>query len=303
MRNRIEYGPKTVLAVFGLTLLVAGCNTSGKPAPGPGQATQPIDYSGNRFSPQPLSRLCSDPTSPSGLRGAWRNAYFVRTINAPAADRPQRSEGRTGEQSRRSAAPEIGNRGTAVALGLEPQAPGPARCLFLTAGHVVEGAQSIFVSPWSPTPARAVEAPAREIWSATNVDSAIVAADLGGECPLPPAINGKVDVGAEVYALGQPDLYIGELTKGVVSGYRNLPPWPMQVMRANLLVEPGYSGGPALTASGEVAGVVVARSTDTVGFASITPICDVLAQAPPNLQVLVEKRGSAATQSLGKGNY
>ena len=75
------------------------------------------------------------------------------------------------------------------------------------------------------------------------------------------------DIGEDVYALGAPirTRLQDTLTKGIISAHRKLPYARLPIMQADVVIQPGNSGGPLLDANGNVVGIAVSGYTDDNG--------------------------------------
>jgi S1-C subfamily serine protease len=110
-----------------------------------------------------------------------------------------------------------------------------------------------------------------EIAGVVGLDSAHDLALLsvtGGKAPaLPVGDSGAVQVGDEVFAVGNPEGLEGTFSGGIVSGIRNVG--SDKLLQITAPISPGSSGGPVLTASGKVVGVAVAtfRGGQNLNFA------------------------------------
>lgn len=99
-----------------------------------------------------------------------------------------------------------------------------------------------------------------EIAGVVGLDSAHDLALLsvsGGTAPsLPVGDSGTVQVGDEVYAIGNPEGLEGTFSEGIVSGIRNVD--GDKLLQVTAPISPGSSGGPVLSSSGKVVGIAVA---------------------------------------------
>jgi S1-C subfamily serine protease len=113
--------------------------------------------------------------------------------------------------------------------------------------------------------------------------------------------SGKVEIGEEVMAIGNPFGLEQTLTVGVISGInRTLPTAPMSLrlplIQTDAAINPGNSGGPLVNRCGEVIGINTAMLglAENIGFA--VPI-NVATQVIPQLQ----KKGRVIRPWLGVG--
>ncbi|HXP96137.1 MAG TPA: trypsin-like peptidase domain-containing protein, partial [Telmatospirillum sp.] len=117
-------------------------------------------------------------------------------------------------------------------------------------------------------------------------DVALIKAREAMPDALPVSIT-PVAVGSEVYAVGAPlsTSLSGSVTKGIVSGYRNINGIPQ--IQSDVSIQPGNSGGPLLDAEGNVVGMARAmllRGTSSTGVNLFTPIDQALQAAGIELQ-------------------
>ena len=148
--------------------------------------------------------------------------------------------------------------------------------LVLTARHVIKGATSIRLTFADGTRAQAavvVEDPA--------IDIAMLAPDALPIVVVPAVIgnSGRLNVGDDVVAIGNPLGLTGSTTAGVVSGLNRSATGKDGLKLRGLIqfdaaVNPGSSGGPLVNTKGETIGIVVAlinpSGADTfigIGFA------------------------------------
>lgn len=84
--------------------------------------------------------------------------------------------------------------------------------------------------------------------------------------PLPINLSSS-DVGTEVYAIGAPTRtrLQDTLTKGIISAQRKLPHVNLPIIQADVVIQPGNSGGPLLDENGNVIGIAVSGYTDANG--------------------------------------
>lgn len=147
----------------------------------------------------------------------------------------------------------------------------------LTAYHVVDGGGQIQVRFSDGTTARA-----RIAQQQPERDIAVLAVDTLPEVVVPAVLGGGVEVGDDVFAVGNPLGLTNSLSAGVVSaldrdirvrGGRTL----QGLIQFDAAVNPGNSGGPLLNRGGQVVGVVTglanpAEQAFFVGIGFAVPI-------------------------------
>lgn len=150
----------------------------------------------------------------------------------------------------------------------------------LTALHVVAGATSIKLTfaDGSTSPAEvAVRRPETDIavLQPSQLPAVIVPATLGNP--------DSVQVGSEAYIVGNPFGLYGSLSAGVISGLGRSFQFPNSdrvlhgLIQVDAAVNPGNSGGPLLTRSGQVIGIVTGLVNPTkedvfIGIGLAVPI-------------------------------
>ncbi len=137
----------------------------------------------------------------------------------------------------------------------------------LTNYHVIAGADEIAVQL-----ADGRQLPARVVGGDGEFDLAVVR--IEGASGLPPAILGdsdKVQVGDEVFAIGNP-LGLGHsLTTGIIS-YRGRALGDeddhSEYLQTDTAINPGNSGGPLFNMAGEVIGIntLIGKNSEGIGF-------------------------------------
>ena len=143
------------------------------------------------------------------------------------------------------------DKGTGIVLNSEG--------LILTNDHVVQGATAMQVSvDGSASDSR----PATLVGEEANDDLALIKVDPAGLGlkPLTLADSSKVQIGDQVYAIGNPYGLEETLTKGIVSALDREISAPdgakiTGVIQTDAALNPGNSGGPLLNDQGEVIGV------------------------------------------------
>jgi S1-C subfamily serine protease len=128
----------------------------------------------------------------------------------------------------------------------------------LTAYHVVDGATRIrllFVDG-TRTTATVAEADPEH-------DTAVLAPKRLPQVVVPAVLGGRVQLGEEAYAVGNPLGFVDSITSGVVSGLDRSVDVPdgkslRGLIQFDAAVNPGNSGGPLLNRGGQVVGIVTA---------------------------------------------
>ncbi|MFB9445746.1 trypsin-like peptidase domain-containing protein [Dactylosporangium vinaceum] len=160
--------------------------------------------------------------------------------------------------------------------------------LILTAFHVVKGGTAINIIYADGT-----ESAATVSGSNAEMDIATLA-PAGGPDVLVPAVmgnSGRIAVGNDVVAIGNPLGLTLSTTTGVISGLNRTAANPDGTKLTGLVqfdaaVNPGSSGGPLINARGEVIGIVVALANPTsagtfVGIGFAVPIGAALGSTGP----------------------
>jgi S1-C subfamily serine protease len=100
-------------------------------------------------------------------------------------------------------------------------------------------------------------------------DDLALLATVGMEIPgLPLGEAAAASVGQDVIAIGSPLGLEGTVTKGIISGIRQIGGVPY--LQTDAPINPGNSGGPLLSDRGEVLGIntwKVAKEAEALGFA------------------------------------
>lgn len=127
---------------------------------------------------------------------------------------------------------------------------------FVTAQHVIDGANKIYLAGSDGAPIAATVAVAD-----SKNDVAILKADIGERKIRPIALSkGGAAIGSRVFTIGYPHFDLlgisPKVTSGEVSG--TLPMEPTKVL-ISVPIQAGNSGGPLLNLSGEVVGLVIQK--------------------------------------------
>lgn len=146
----------------------------------------------------------------------------------------------------------------------------------ITNAHVISGSNTITVMLYN---GETVDA--HIIGQDSDADLAVLKIEKTGLTPVTFGDSDNLVVGTQVIAIGNP---LGELantmTTGVISALDreiNIDGTPMNMLQTDASISPGNSGGPLIDSSGNVVGVVSAKSSGSgvegIGFA--IPINDV----------------------------
>jgi S1-C subfamily serine protease len=148
----------------------------------------------------------------------------------------------------------------------------------LTANHVISDASSITV-----TFADGTASPAAVADSDPQHDSAVLAPVQLPSVVVPAVLAGRVNVGDDIYSVGNPLGLTDSITAGVVSATgRSIPREDGSgtldgLIQFDAAVNPGSSGGPLLNSRGQVVGIVTALANPSgqkffVGIGFAVPI-------------------------------
>jgi serine protease Do len=146
----------------------------------------------------------------------------------------------------------------------------------VTNNHVIDGAQKISVRLVSGE-----EYEAELIGTDEQTDVAIIKIEASGLSPAALGDSSTLVVGNQVVALGNPLGQLGgTVTDGIISALDRditLDDQTMSLLQTNAAINPGNSGGGLFDGSGNLIGIVVAKSsgTDVEGLGFAIPINDV----------------------------
>ncbi|MBP1919303.1 S1C family serine protease [Youngiibacter multivorans] len=146
----------------------------------------------------------------------------------------------------------------------------------VTNNHVIEGAQKISVRLVSGD-----EYEAELIGTDEQTDVAIIKIEASGLSPAALGDSSTLVVGNQVVAIGNPLGQLGgTVTDGIISALDRditLDDQTMSLLQTNAAINPGNSGGGLFDGSGNLIGIVVAKSsgTDVEGLGFAIPINDV----------------------------
>jgi S1-C subfamily serine protease len=153
-------------------------------------------------------------------------------------------------ESRRRAASKDARLGTGVI--------GSRRGAILTAFHVVAGAKKIQLTFADGTTSSAIISEADP-----DHDTAVLAPERLPQVVVPAVLGGRVQLGDEAYAVGNPLGFVDSITSGVISGLGRSVDVPdgkrlRDLIQFDAAVNPGNSGGPLLNRGAQVVGIVTA---------------------------------------------
>ena len=146
----------------------------------------------------------------------------------------------------------------------------------VTNNHVIEGAEKITVRLVSGD-----EYEAELIGTDVETDIAIIRIEASGLSPATLGDSSTLVVGNDVVAIGNPLGQLGgTVTDGIISALDRditLDDQTMSLLQTNAAINPGNSGGGLFDGSGNLIGIVVAKSsgTDVEGLGFAIPINDV----------------------------
>jgi len=137
-----------------------------------------------------------------------------------------------------------------------------------------------------------------------NVDLVLLAIE-GLKAPVLTLGNsGQVQVGDEIYAVGNPLGLEGTFSKGMVSGIRSVG--SENIFQVTAPISPGSSGGPMVNTEGQVVGVTVAtfQGGQNLNFAIpsyyLNSLLSKTKAVKPLSKITVSKERKSAFDSLGK---
>ena len=271
-----------VVAVFALALVAPAIVSAGIPVVSPAVASSRVLQGIEQATPSPVAAALAQ------LRGAVLDEGLpgLGTLLGPPAVEPAAPVALDDPELQRAAASVARVSGNAYACGRGASGSGfvVADDRVVTNAHVVAGVDAPLVE-LPGVPARE----GRVVYFDPVDDLAVIAVDdLGARVlPLSPTLAAGAAAVVQGYPYGGPFTMV---TAGVLSvGVANVPDvyddsWnPREIYALEATVRPGNSGGPLLTADGEVAGVVFARAEEdeNLGYAmTIAELGPVADQAP-----------------------
>jgi TPR repeat protein len=128
---------------------------------------------------------------------------------------------------------------------------------FLTCAHVIRGSDNLMIRR------EGTNAPAKVILSDPNNDIALLKVE--GTFPCLPLATNKIQLGDTVFTIGFPNIILQgcepKYTSGEISGLTGIRDDP-RLYQIGVPLQPGNSGGPLVTGSGDVVGIVTAKLDD-----------------------------------------
>jgi serine protease Do len=159
----------------------------------------------------------------------------------------------------------------------------------LTADHVIDRGRNIKVVLLKPREGKAEEYPAELVGKDKAAGVALLKIAPKHDLPvLPLGDSGKVEIGDQVLAVGNPYGFSHTVTSGIVSFTgRKLPSSgargrKVEFIQIDAPINPGNSGGPLLNLSGEVVGINIAIAAQAQGIGFAVPV-NAAKGAIPNL--------------------
>lgn len=136
---------------------------------------------------------------------------------------------------------------------------GSAGAYILTNHHVVAHGRQLRVALENGSPLHSAEYPARLVATDEEIDLALLHVDASDLPPAMIADSRSLRVGQLVLAVGHPWGQRGAVTAGLVSGLSKVQTrgrrGEVEVIRSDVRLAPGNSGGPLINASGAVVGI------------------------------------------------
>jgi S1-C subfamily serine protease len=141
----------------------------------------------------------------------------------------------------------------------------------VTNNHVIEGAQRAHVTLYDGS-----SLPARLVGRDRANDIAVLKIDAPTDKlrPIPIGTSADLEIGQNVFAIGDPFGFSATLTKGLISGLdREFPTGNNQVLtgviQTDAAINPGNSGGPLLDSAGRLIGMNTAIVSPSGAYAGI----------------------------------
>lgn len=151
-----------------------------------------------------------------------------------------------------------------IALGADSGSSGSGVVLsadgyIITNYHVIAGSSQAWVTPLTD----GNRSPAALVGYDPELDIAVLKIDAQGLTPAEFGSSRALEVGEEVYAIGNPMGYLyGTMTSGIVSAVDRpvtVGGYTMRLIQTNAALNSGNSGGALINACGQVVGITVAK--------------------------------------------
>lgn len=228
--------------------------------------------------------------------------FFRRFFGVPMPGTPGQGQG----QKRRNAPPQAEEeQSRGVGSGFIMSGDG----YVLTNAHVVEGAETIYVTLTDKR-----EFKAKLIGSDKRTDVALVKVEATGLPSLKLGDSDKVRVGEWVLAIGSPFGLDNTVTAGIVSAKGRDTGDYLPFIQSDVAVNPGNSGGPLINLRGEVIGInnqIFSQSGGYMGISFAIPIDEAMRVAEQlktqgrvtrgRIGVAIDNVPKDAAESLGLG--
>ena len=208
----------------------------------------------------------------AGMNGANvsdKKKYIQNKMSPAGIEESQKRAKEFVDQQMKSNRSERDNPKSAIITSLK--GTGTAFCInsdgfFLTAFHVVQGAKGIKIKTGKGLVS------ATSVISDEGLDIAILKVETKDLTALPLVSSSQTSVGDKVFTVGFPNVLIQgtepKYTDGTISSLSGIGD-NIRHFQISIPVQPGNSGGPLLSAKGEVIGVIVSR-LDDIGMLEAT---------------------------------
>lgn len=200
--------------------------------------------------------------TPGGIPGMPEDQaeFFRRFFGVPIPGMPNAPK----QAQPNSGKPQEADRGVGSGFIIESNG------LILTNAHVVEGANTIYVTLTDKR-----EFKAKLLGMDKRTDVAVVKIDVRDLPRLPLGDSSRVRVGEWVLAIGSPFGLENTVTAGIVSAKSRDTGDYLPFIQTDVAVNPGNSGGPLLNTAGQVIGInsqIFSRSGGYMGISFAIPI-------------------------------
>lgn len=131
-----------------------------------------------------------------------------------------------------------------------------------------------------------------------NIDLVLLSIEGAKAPPLQLGVSEQVQIGDEIYAIGNPLGLEGTFSKGIVSGIRNIG--SEKIFQLTAPISPGSSGGPILNNRGKVIGVAVStvKGGQNLNFSIPSYYLDSLLSKSTSIKALSKKITSKGQKSV-----